>query len=891
MTTNVERQQQLRAQAIQRQQQQLQAQEQQQAAQAAQKKQYDMSGVSEQLAGMPPPPGMEGAYAKPTTAPAPKYDMSDATAALQAAGLTNIPVKTAAPAGQALRPYIYDGKVDLLGVVQSYDKPALNAAKYLFGQDVVAKAQHYAKIPVTQERWDTLTESTRANCRIVKGLPVELYNQLPDEAKPDYYIETTGVKANVAAGLGSGTLGRTAEYAPSVWESITPWKEEQGEKATTARVLAWEAELAIPFVHAARHWDEMGNLERALSLGLDLTIVGGLAAGSGRRVAAAAGRSLVTNAYGRRAARLITNELKGLEKALASGSETAIRQSGARIQALGQRLKATGLKGGPLVEQGAMIQAEASALANSSRTLKIKKAIRHILADQRGSVGLRYDIFPVSEREALESGLSWHELATIWRKTGNNSGRFRQAMRALKNEKAKKADTVKRDLERATERLQRKPEKTKPSVKVAERPQAKTWEETWQEILQGLNKPKERTKTLDDVLADLNRPSGKGKPKPSQATKKARREAKRAETDAERVAREIAKKRKDRAQWLKSGDKWKRDMEEVTRRQRLANRKVRATELDDAAVHEIQQRARKLRKLLKDQREGKATPGEIARAATEVARAKALRAATKALHKAATKAYKKAMAQGKTAAEIKAAVAAAVAKAAPSARAAAKAATATALAIAPATKLMPKAQQKKLVGTIVEVEVDVAKDREIAFSPLPSDKTPVPPGKPGPTEPPPTSPPPPGGPPPSTPPTPAPPPPGKPQQPRRRPRQVEENVEVKRVRDVPSNPGVVSFPMGIVRVRIKPPYRRGGQDVDYVRLKPPVEGKGSPERGVVVRRGDPPGELVLKQGMTNIRISDGKRISFSPNKNQRGPGILGADGKVRRQKRGSVLRG
>ena len=55
-----------------------------------------------------------------------------------------------------------------------------------------------------------------------------------------------------------------------IWQGMTPWDESAGETATPAGVGIMAAEIIVPGVYTARHWDEMGAGEKALSLGLDV---------------------------------------------------------------------------------------------------------------------------------------------------------------------------------------------------------------------------------------------------------------------------------------------------------------------------------------------------------------------------------------------------------------------------------------------------------------------------------------------------------------------------------------------------------------------------------------------------------------------------------------------
>ncbi|WP_218251851.1 hypothetical protein [Candidatus Magnetobacterium casense] len=112
------------------------------------------------------------------------------------------------------------------------------------------------------------------------------------------------------------------------------------------------------------------------------------------------------------------------------------------------------------------------------------------------------------------------------------------------------------------------------------------------------------------------------------------------------------------------------------------------------------------------------------------------------------------------------------------------------------------------------------------------------------------------------------------------------DLEIKEVRGVPPNPGVISWDAGVVKVLVKPPYREGTEDIDYDRLKVARKGKGSQESTLKVTGGKAPQLLVLGRGFDRINVIKGKRMTH---RRVRGPGIIDRQGRIHRQRRGSVI--
>jgi len=85
----------------------------------------------------------------------------------------------------------------------------------------------------------------------------------------DYSVVPAGVTASEYAKL--STEDKQYHYPElSVWESLTPWKEEEGGKWSAAGIGVMGAELLIPFVYTSRHAKELGTGWTAGGIALDL---------------------------------------------------------------------------------------------------------------------------------------------------------------------------------------------------------------------------------------------------------------------------------------------------------------------------------------------------------------------------------------------------------------------------------------------------------------------------------------------------------------------------------------------------------------------------------------------------------------------------------------------
>ncbi len=109
-------------------------------------------------------------------------------------------------------------------------------------------------------------------------------------------------------------------------------------------------------------------------------------------------------------------------------------------------------------------------------------------------------------------------------------------------------------------------------------------------------------------------------------------------------------------------------------------------------------------------------------------------------------------------------------------------------------------------------------------------------------------------------------------------------LEIESVEGIPKHPGIVVYDMGIERVKAKPPYRPGPDDIKFEHLKSPTKGKGSEQATLRVYDGDAPQKLVLRHGFKRTSILRGEELTNTIIK-PRGRGIvMGLDGRTRKSK-------
>jgi len=115
-------------------------------------------------------------------------------------------------------------------------------------------------------------------------------------------------------------------------------------------------------------------------------------------------------------------------------------------------------------------------------------------------------------------------------------------------------------------------------------------------------------------------------------------------------------------------------------------------------------------------------------------------------------------------------------------------------------------------------------------------------------------------------------------------------LQIERVEGVPRKPGLVVYDMGVVRIKAKPPYRKGTEDIEFEHLKTPTKGKGSEQASLRVYDGDAPQKLILRHGWKRTSILRGEELTNTIIK-PRGRGtVIGFDGRVRKSRKKGILK-
>jgi len=828
MTTNIERQQQLRARAISQQQQRQQQAEQQEF----------NARIQETRQGQP---------AAPAQAPTPTGPLA---------------------------PFVENGQIDLIKVAQSHDQQAINAAWQQYGKDTMSTAMLAAKQPVTAQAYIKAGPSLKPDLRVVTPVSLEQWNRAlaanNTQFLLEHYPEAKGVNAAAASQLGPGVLGRTAQYEPSTWESLTPWAEEKGETATTARVLGWEANIlkaAVPGYITVTQWDRMGTAEKAASVALDLLVVGsvarGIVRGGLRSLAPALRQSNEAKVVVQAAQRSgqAHAELQEAMTALRDVERVTLRGPGSGRfsgQAVLERV-AGRTQGAPATTGRFDIRAQAREtlqehMSTVQRAAEASRRADEKLLDSLSSVKTltEADIAKIQKLSGIKGlkaalvdvGKYQRQLAKQWEalEQWQKKHVVNLSNRPVAEEYTRRLTDIQETRTKLARAMVKYHEKVQPRVKHTPADEFKGWQMKWTE---GGGGPAPET-LADDYDRFLKRVVNE-------------RELKQLSADVRRKQSQLWEQREPSP--VAAAEKPKARTGTETLELKPEYGPAKAPEVLEMRVPTIKAGGVRLEKvgLAMDRAAeiSRMTPAAVSQATPAVvSQFYALRTIASAMGKPITRVdtaeelktasqvnaqYQAAMLAGLEAAEkaytntMAGTDNESLAKI--NAEAAARAAINTAVQVQPKAQTQTKAATK--VRTTVRTQARAAVSRIIkSFR-----------GIPGPGD----------------------------------------EIEIETVKGKPKkDAGAVSFPMGIVRVTVKPPYRRGKQDVEYTAV-PVVRGRGSPERGVQVTRGEVPQLIRLSQGITRIDIRNGKHLSFSRDKSQRGPGILGADGKIHRQKRGTIL--
>ena len=149
-------------------------------------------------------------------------------------------------------------------------------AKYEAYQAAIKKLQPYMIIPKKEGKTATMAVTAKTTTEKPEYSYAELQTLEPQYDIVKFLKENPGQEQSlIDAGYKSEDV-KTASYfsklnvAQRTWQSLTPWKEEKGEKATWKGASVMAAELAVPGVYTARHWDELSAQGKALQITMDV---------------------------------------------------------------------------------------------------------------------------------------------------------------------------------------------------------------------------------------------------------------------------------------------------------------------------------------------------------------------------------------------------------------------------------------------------------------------------------------------------------------------------------------------------------------------------------------------------------------------------------------------
>jgi hypothetical protein len=103
------------------------------------------------------------------------------------------------------------------------------------------------------------------------GETYDIVKFLKDHPDKENILRDAGYKDGVIKDAKYFSKLNTAQL---MWQGMTPWKEEKGERATLKGGAIMMAEVVLPGVYAARHWKELTPGEKAFTIAIDaLTLV------------------------------------------------------------------------------------------------------------------------------------------------------------------------------------------------------------------------------------------------------------------------------------------------------------------------------------------------------------------------------------------------------------------------------------------------------------------------------------------------------------------------------------------------------------------------------------------------------------------------------------------
>jgi len=790
-------------------------------------------------------------------------------------------------------------------------------------------AQDIAKTPVTEEEYAKLGERTRQDVRVVRPMPKEEYDKLSDAQKLHWYPEAQGVSAAVYAQLGAGMKERGLVYPQLKWyEYLTSVKEEEGEQVTAKSFTLQVGDAVVPFMYTARNWNTMADWEKGVHLFADAVFT----------VTYLAGVKPIAKNIKLKLTKPTSQPITTLKEYTASGQLKVMQpttQAKMEYQALQNMAKEAGAARADLrLKIQAIINAEKAGIMPKNMALpanKVQQALMNNL-ENAGTHALKADtqfakaftgthsMSPkqlkqveklsgvsglkdsVKEINTIEAQLKkqWTAYEQLQKKWGADSFYTRLQLRDISNthallEKAYASyaqvikpprihgtpsrmaegfgSTIRRgwgklkgsdiSIDVSNEKMVKQQLYELKKLARRETLPAKEQEELYKEIATIEKRLKEYKSMQGDDIDEFMRSVAKGEPgKPAAPEGQPLGEQLRARLD-EVIAKEkgspqerfwekpAAVATKEKAKVEQDIDKlWKAKQKAAAKEVEEAE-KVKAPKIEEEPKFGMKpkEKVKLAKREIPAEARGRMTYAQIAREYGEQALDDAIGVPIGSLSTAG---------QLKTAIQINQEFETKLAGATNAATKALintytrthnmnKAEIEAQNALDNFLKTQPAAQTKLETKTQVAVDVAVKEAvREIIRMPY---RVPPPKFIPG---------------------------------------AQDEGLQIERVEGIKRNPGIVSFNKGIVGVELVPPYQEGTSSIHFTKLKKAQTGKGSQEATLKVRKGRAPDLIVLSRtgGIAKTDIIKGKRMRHY---SQRGPGIMDSQGRVRRQRRGSII--
>ena len=182
------------------------------------------------------------------------------------------------------------GAYDLGKIVEEGTWGEKKHAQILFGPQVtyevtkvVQEIKAQPKPQMDIKDWQILPADQQELYKPMTPISMEAWTEMPGHLKEHFYVSHVEVPSAVYRRLGPEAK-KMATPKLSFWESLTPWEEELGERASVAGVATMGAEVIIPGAYLARHWSTLQPWEKGVGIAVDVaSLIPGLTFASALR--------------------------------------------------------------------------------------------------------------------------------------------------------------------------------------------------------------------------------------------------------------------------------------------------------------------------------------------------------------------------------------------------------------------------------------------------------------------------------------------------------------------------------------------------------------------------------------------------------------------------------